>query len=186
AIHLSHHVIEVFDGFTSVDAGELFGFGRLDLPAMSDTHACEGSIFLPFAGIDERSPQSDQMRIGGDVQAAHAEVFATTPAFAGLGRCQRSAGRQSRRLDKTAASDFGPYIHTSPIGVLVAPGPIDALPSGRFQGTDEQQPARLDQGGLQVLGPMLAEVAERHAPRDLYPMPAEIGLLENSCLAFDE
>src|SRR4029453_15393634 len=56
----------------------------------------------------------------------------------------------------------------------VAPRPADSPPGLHVHGPEAEKPAGLAQRRLEILGTVLAEVAERHARRDLYPLAADV------------
>ena len=62
---------------------------------------------------------------------------------------------------------------------ISAPG-LDGL------GPDEDQPARIAQGWLEIFRPVLTEITNRHAARDLDPFAAHIGPLDYLRRAFDQ
>src|SRR5437879_6238348 len=66
-----------------------------------------------------------------------------------------------------------------PTGVLdpVASGPTHALPGLEGVRLDPEEPARLAQGRLQVLGAVLAEISDAHAGCDGHPLAADVGSL---------
>src|SRR5215211_5736274 len=71
----------------------------------------------------------------------------------------------------------------SPFAVLVAARPVGPLPGVNLLGLDEKEPARLGEGGNEILWSVLAEVAQGHLVGDLDPAPADVGLFDNLRLA---
>src|SRR5918999_866655 len=69
---------------------------------------------------------------------------------------------------------------------LVAACPIDALPRPQAHRCDVEQPALLVERRLEVLGAVLAQVAERHPLRDLDPTSPEVGPLHELGLTLDD
>src|SRR5579884_293854 len=61
--------------------------------------------------------------------------------------------------------------------LLVAGGPLDALPGQHSHRLEVEQPAPLTQGRRQVARAVLAQVPDRHPLRDPHPATAQVGLL---------
>src|SRR5215203_6947895 len=70
----------------------------------------------------------------------------------------------------------------SPFAVLVAARPVGPLPRVNLLGLDEKEPARLGEGGNEILWSVLAEVAQGHLVGDFDPTPADVGLFDNLSL----
>src|SRR5215208_3747446 len=71
----------------------------------------------------------------------------------------------------------------SPFAVLVAARPVGALPGVDLPRLDEKEPARLVEGGNEVLRSVLAEIAQGHLVGDLDPTPADVRLFDHLRLA---
>src|SRR5690349_12220865 len=67
--------------------------------------------------------------------------------------------------------------------MLVTRRPVHTSPRRHLDRTNEPQPSRLGERGLQILGSLLAQVTDGHAPGDFHPLSAQVRLLDHARLS---